>query len=286
MRAAFEAGGHGFQWLKAATGAIIRVPDMGESPNGVDRDRPDVNNYHENVICGAAIAMHESLAFPHDRDYIRLTVRLEPDATRSLPMTINQAITYGDHTIDFAALPEASVRAILSRGVTHFLGNEQSAKVGPNSSWVAKFTKENGRAPTEDEVTAQRKLNIEKAIEALVAGSVGTARGPKVDPIEAEMDRIAEREVWDILSSQNPPLCKKNKKPKDEDEFTFADGTKLTFGTMVERRLSPEKGHVDRITKEATKKVEAEKRAREKTKAEAAKAAAGGPVESAEQLGL
>ena len=172
--------------------------------------------------------------------------------------TKDLTITYGTHTLNFAELPHQSVRAMLSRGVTHFLGSEQASKVGPNSSWFEKFEKANGRKPTEDETNAQKAANLAAAIQALVAGTVGTARGPKLDPIEAEIDRMLETEVWDILAGQK--LCKGNKKPKDEDSFEFEDGQKFTFEELVERRRAK---HGDRVRAAATKKVEAAKKARE-----------------------
>lgn len=189
-------------------------------------------------------------------------------------------LAYGDFSFDFTTLPNQSVRAMLSRGLTHFLGSEQASKIGPNSGWQAKFEKDNGRKPNDAEVAAQKAANLANAAKALTDGTVGTARGPKLDPIEAEMDRIAEREVWDTLAGAN--LCKKNKKPKDEDEFTFANGDKFTFETLIERRLEK---HGDRVKAEATKKVNAEAKQREAAKAKAAKAAEAGPVD-AEQLGL
>lgn len=192
-------------------------------------------------------------------------------------------ITYGNHELNFASMPEPSVKAMLSRGVTHFLGNEVHAKTGPNSSWAGKFEKENSRKPTDEEVEAQRETFRAEAIARLAAGTVGTARGPKLDPVEAEMDRIAEREVWDTLSGAN--LCKKNKKPKDDESFEFANGEKYSFEELVARRLEK---HGDRIKTAAEKKVAAELKARKaaQEKAATAKENAGtGPVE-ADALGL
>lgn len=190
-------------------------------------------------------------------------------------------ITYGAHTLDFNTLPSASMRAMLSRGVTHYLGSEQASKVGPNSSWFEKFEKANTRKPTEDETNAQKAANLAAAIQALVEGKVGTARGPKLDPIEAEIERMAETEVWDILAAQK--LCKGNKKPKDEDSFEFEDGQKFTFEELIERRKAK---HGERIRAAATKKVEAAAKAREKAKAEAAKRAATATAATTEALDL
>lgn len=202
---------------------------------------------------------------------------------------MTKTITYGDHTLDFDTLPEKSLMAMLSRGVTHYLGSEQASKVGPNSSWFGKFEKDNSRKPTEDELKAQKAANLAKAIEALVAGNVGSTRGPKSDPIEAEMERIAEREIWDILSAPGNDMCKKNRKPKPDDVFEFPDATR-TFQEMVDRRIDPEvyPDHEARIRKEAERKVETERKKREKTQkeAEAARKNAGTEKATASALGI
>lgn len=190
-------------------------------------------------------------------------------------------ITYGDTTLDFDALPAQSLKAMLSRGVTHFLGSEQASKVGPNSSFVAKFEKDNKRKPTDGELDAQKAANLANAIKALREGTVGTARGPKLDPIEAEMDRMAEREVWDTLAGAE--LCKKNKKPKDDEAFTFANGDTFTFEQLIDRRLEK---HGERIKAAATKKVDAEKKVRAANEAKAKAVKDAGPVTNAEALGL
>lgn len=193
----------------------------------------------------------------------------------------NIQITYGETNLDFSTLPEQSLRAMVSRGVSHFLGNEQAAKIGPKSPWYTKFEKENKRPPTEDEIKAKKASNLAAAVQALVAGTVGTARGPKVDPIEAEMERMAERDMWDRLAGME--LCKKNKKPDDDDEFTFDNGSTFTFGKLVEMKLAKDDAT---LRAAATKKIENERKAREKAQAQAkaAKDAAGGA--SFEALGV
>jgi hypothetical protein len=199
------------------------------------------------------------------------------DTKRSMKM---ETLTYGNTSISFDGLPAQSQRALASRGLTHFLGSEQASKVGPNSSWAAKFEKDNGRKPTDAEVEAQKAANLANAIIALNDGTIGTARGPKLDPIEAEIERMATNEVWDKLSGAK--LCKKNKRPDDDDIFEFANGDKFTFAVLVERAIA--RGG-DKMRNDATKKVEFERKAKEKRKAEAEKVAAAGPVDAA-TLGL
>lgn len=189
-------------------------------------------------------------------------------------------IEYGSLSFDFATLPPKSVRAMLSRGVTHFLGSEQASKVGPNSAWAAKFEKDNGRKPTDAERDAQKAANLANASQALIDGTIGSARGPKADPVEAAIEAMAEREVWDTLAGAK--LCKANRKPKDEDVFEFENGEKFTFAELIERR---EAKHGERLRAAATKKVEAERKAREANAKKAAAAADAGP-KTTDNLGL
>lgn len=77
--------------------------------------------------------------------------------------------------------------------------------------------------------------------------------------------------------------CKKNKKPKDDDAFTFANGEMFTFEQFVDRRLDK---HGARIKAAAQKKVDAERKAREASANKAAQIRANGPVANAEALDL
>jgi hypothetical protein len=194
-------------------------------------------------------------------------------------MTIQ--IAYGNTTRDFDALPEQSRKALASRGLTHFLGSEQASKVGPNSSWFGKFEKDNGRKPTEAELEAQKAANLATALEALDKGTIGTARGPRLDPVEAEMERMAERKVWDTLAGGD--MCKKNKKPADDDSFTFADGSTFTFAQLVERQYEK---NGDSLRAAATKKVEAERKAKADAERKAQAVKAQGPIANPAALGL
>src|SRR5262249_9189305 len=112
--------------------------------------------------------------------------------------------TYGQLTITSDRLHAIGLEALVRRGLSHLLGNEQSAKVGPESAWFKGFVKDQGRNPTADEVSAQ-KVELQKAaIESLYDGTIGAGRvaGPKVDPVVAEMNAIAKREVSDVLRTQ------------------------------------------------------------------------------------
>lgn len=169
-------------------------------------------------------------------------------------------ITYGTNTFNFDSLPEASKLGLAKRGLTHLLGNEQAAKV---TNWKKKFVEENKAEPGDDEIAAKKEEFVKAAVEAILAGTIGQgSRGPATDPIEAEMERIAKREITDIVRKNGGKWTGKG----EERGVTFGDGTRLTMDEMLERRLAnPE--HEPRIRKEAEKAIKAAAKEAEKAKA-------------------
>lgn len=183
-------------------------------------------------------------------------------------------IRYNDHVIDTDALPDASIAAMLKRGLTHFLGNEQAAKVtNAKKAWAKAH---GGADMPEDEIDAKRDELVAAAIAALESGTVGVGvRGPRIDPVEKIMEARAEAEVVSIL--KNHKLA--TKKPEDEDVFTLG-GVEYTFADLVERRVAKEG---ERLRAEAEAEVARRKAAKAERDA-AAKAAAG--TNLADALGL
>lgn len=180
-------------------------------------------------------------------------------------------VTYGTNTFDFTKLPEATALAMLKRGVTHFLGNEQAAKV---TNWKKKFVEDNGAEPGEDELAAKKAEFVEAGIVAMNEGTVGAgSRGPAADPIEAEMERIAKREINGILKTNGAKFVGKG----DDRKVEFGDGSRFTMDELVDRRLANTE-HAARIRKEAEKAIKAAAKA-----AEVAKAAGG--VASVDSIG-
>lgn len=170
-------------------------------------------------------------------------------------------ITYGEHKLDFAALPQASLVAMLRRGVSHYLGSEQASKV------TAYFDPEKDEPVADNSPEAKAKVKAEfvaKAVDALLAGTVGVSvRGPAVNPIQVIIYRLARKEVLDVLraSGTKPPK-------KAEDKVKFANGSEFTLAELVERRLDASRpsgvdakgdfgpkgqAHLERLTKEAHK---------------------------------
>ncbi len=170
-------------------------------------------------------------------------------------------VTYGDKSYDFTKLPAVSGEAMLKRGVAHFFGNEVAAKV---TAWKKKYETDNaGAMPGDDEIAAKHAEVTADFETKLTEGTVGVStRGPSVDPVEAEMERIAKREINNILKTSNAKWSGKG----DERRVTFADGTSLTMDEMVDRRLANAE-HGPRIRKDAEKAIKAAAREAEKAKA-------------------
>lgn len=196
-------------------------------------------------------------------------------------MTTNIQIERAGKVYDFSAIPEQTTKAMLSRGLTHFFGSELSSKV---IAMVAKFEKDEKRKPTDDEIATIKANALASMQKAFDEGTVGTARGPKVDPLEAEMDRLAEIRVDAILRANKLPdgkaMWSGKARPKDEQEFVFGSAPPVTFATLVERQLAK---HGETIKAEAEKNLAAAKKRRE---AEAAKVAKLTEGDVAEALGL
>lgn len=166
-------------------------------------------------------------------------------------------IKYGERELDFNKLPQASLVAMVRRGVSHYFGSEQASKV------VAYFNPEHDDAanrPDTAEARAAKKAEFQAAaFDALVAGAVGVSvRGPSVDPIQTIINRLAKAEVKTILATF------KLKWPNKADETVkLPDGSQVTGAQLIARRLDATGpagvdkktgiAHADRLKKEAEK---------------------------------
>lgn len=166
-------------------------------------------------------------------------------------------IKYGERTLDFNTLPQASLVAMLRRGVSHYFGSEMSSKV------VAFFDPEHddaeNRKDTPENRAAKKAEFQNAAFDALVAGTVGVSvRGPSVDPITTIINRLAKAEVKTILAT-----FKLKWPAKAEDTVELPDGSKVTGAQLIARRLDKDGpagvdkktgvAHIDRLRKEAEK---------------------------------
>ena len=159
-------------------------------------------------------------------------------------------ITSYDTEFDIGALPEASVKALLSRGLNHVLGNEVASKVTG-----FKTVGEGQPEHTEAEIEAFKVTARQKAIDAILAGTLGVrAAGVTVDPVEAAMERITRDEITTTLSANK---YKWSKSVKGEDRTVALPDVKFTMDELVERRLAK---HGDRIRAAAEKAVKAKQR--------------------------
>lgn len=182
-------------------------------------------------------------------------------------------IKYGERTLDFNTLPQASLVAMLRRGVSHYFGSEMASKV------TAYFDPEHDDAENRKdtpEARAAKKAEFQAAaFDALVAGTVGVStRGPSVDPIQTIINRLAKAEVKTILANH------KLKWPaKADDTVTLPDGSAVTGAQLVARRLDSTGpagvdkktgvAHIDRLTKEAKKIADEQKKKNDKLAAQA-----------------
>ena len=160
-------------------------------------------------------------------------------------------ITYGTHEFDFAALPVQSLTAMVKRGLTHYLGSEQASKVTRDK---AQYQDDNaGAEMSEADINAAKAEYVASAIAALQAGTVGTStRGPSLDPVEAEVARIAKAEINTVLKANGATFKKVGEGDTAKRVVTFANGDAFTMAELVERRLA---AHGERIRKEAEKAV-------------------------------
>lgn len=174
--------------------------------------------------------------------------------------TMSKIIQYGDFTFDFDVLPQASLMAMLRRGVSHFMGNEQASRV---TGWFNPDADEPHADTPEARATKKAEFQA-AAVKALQEGTVGVStRGPSVDPIVSATRGLARGIVAGILKGQKLAV------PTGDKTVTL-NGTAYTMTQLIDRQIE-KKG--DSLRKDAEKLVAA--RAREKAKAQQAAAASG-----------
>lgn len=96
-------------------------------------------------------------------------------------------ITYGQFTLDLAQVPETSLLALVSSGLSHKMGNEVASK-------LAAFVKAQDAAgtPVSDEAKAEAKAGFQSEMfSRIMAGTIGVSTrapaGPKPDTIKAQV---------------------------------------------------------------------------------------------------
>jgi hypothetical protein len=172
-------------------------------------------------------------------------------------------IKYGNFEIDFDALPEISRLALVSRGVTHFLGNEQNSKA---HSWAAAQVKGDSTVePSRDEVKEWKAANeaamvakiaelAGEAVKSLIEGTVGArTSGPRLTPIDTLIRQKAKVEVMAVLAGVGAKF------PKKDETIAFGDGTR-TGDQMIDNWLA-NADNLARLTKVAEKELKEKEKA-------------------------
>lgn len=194
------------------------------------------------------------------------------------PMTVDIA----GRTIDITALPDASIKAMLSRGLTHFFGSEVASRVKARADKFAEDHKADGTKWGDDEIAQEKATVIGEFLTKLLEGQVGVrAVGITVDPVETIIARLARKSVEDTLRANGIKV------PKKDEPVTFPNGTTKTMADMVAARLvatnkASGKVYGDEFRKEAELQVKKQAKAKADAEANAAQAA----NKTADELGL
>lgn len=185
-------------------------------------------------------------------------------------------LTYGDITRDPASLPATSVAALLSRGFSHYLGNEQASKVVSRirtaiaTSLSTPEREVNQADITKEQVQDFRTSNPElvatfvanvmsEALKALDEGTIGsraTGGGPRLDPIAKMIQRVAREFVTTKLQANGLKV------PKGEETIEIG-GKAITMAELVTRQIA---ANADVIEREANKRLNEAKRKLEKAR--------------------
>lgn len=198
-------------------------------------------------------------------------------------MTINShKFTVNGTEHDLFAMPDASVSAMIGRGITHYFGSEVASKV---KAWQDKIEAGDTestppvapRPVSDDEKAAKKAELVGDFLSRLSAGEVGV-RTPaiQVDPVEKVLDRLVRESVLATLAANGI------KAPKKDESIQFADGSTRTMADMLARRKAMGKDPATgaEFAAEAARIVKAQQ------KKKAAAEAAVPEVKSADALGL
>lgn len=146
--------------------------------------------------------------------------------------------------LDFDACPESSVKYALNAGVTYLFANRAASTL---TSWIkSEIIGESERKPTDvkaDEVKAWRETNkeqveswqsdiVNQTLADFNAGTIGVrepaAPRDEVDPLSAEMHRLAKEGVIRIMDRNEHKFPTRSKNPTtgkmEPEKFVTADG--------------------------------------------------------------
>lgn len=185
-------------------------------------------------------------------------------------------------SIDVLALPDASVKAMLGRGMTHFFGSEVASRVKARADKFAEDNKESGTKWGDDEIAQEKKTVLAEFVSKLLEGTVGVrAVGITVDPVETIKARLARKSVEDTLRANGIKV------PKKDEPVIFLDGTEKSMADMIASRVKALNKATNKIYgDEFQKEAEAMVRKQAKAKADAEANAAAATSKTADELGL
>lgn len=182
-----------------------------------------------------------------------------------------EKLTYGDHSVDFDGLPEATRYAIAHEGFVHFLGNRVASRV---AGWCESqagdgATKEAVKAWKDshaDAVNEQAAAFREATLKAMLDGTLGVraTSGPRAatDPLGAEMRKIAKEQITMILAAHGLKF------PIGKDESgapktVSIRGVVRTGEQLISDRLDPDypRNNRDAIEAEAKRNLAAKAKA-------------------------
>jgi hypothetical protein len=137
------------------------------------------------------------------------------------------AATGVEYRVPFVGVPAKSLAVLCQRGFTHFLGNEQAAKL------VTWKKKEENASATDEAVKEFLKATRQTAFEAVIGATMGTrsaSGAPRVTGIDAVMRRIAV----EMLTAE---LAKHNAKLPTGDKTIEVRGKAYTREQLIETML-------------------------------------------------
>lgn len=153
-------------------------------------------------------------------------------------------LTWGDQSVDFAALPVRSQLALAKRGLAHYLGNEQASKL---TTWATAFAEENKREATDEEKSAQKSKLIVEAIDKLANGQIGLGGGgPRGTQLDTIVRQLAEGEVRTALKNAGLVM------PTGDKTVKFPTGEEFTRAVLIARRIER---HGERLRKDAEREL-------------------------------
>jgi len=185
--------------------------------------------------------------------------------TNTAPANSDPIVGYGDaFKIAISALPPASLLAMVSRGITHYMGSEQSSKVVA----ARKAAEEKGEAFTDEAAEALKNTSQKEAWQALLDGKVGMGnRGPRGTATETVMRRLIVADITAKLKAHKLSV------PKGDATVTLGSRS-FTLAQLIERAMAREG---ERFRREAEAEIKAMERKAAAAIAKAAQAGGEGP---------